>query len=473
MTLRDRIVKGTGFLVLRNGLGLAVTIPGILIVTRLIGPGAYGQFAAALTVYNYLFNIAHLGIAVYLVRREGDLPAEEVDQAFSILLVSGFGFAFLAWLSTPLLAQVVTVQGFDTILRAFLFVMPLQVLYFVPLSLMERSLSYSTIARIELAGTVLNYGLAVALAAVGVKAWAPAIGWLANQVLVTLVVWRWVGRFPRLRFDRVLSRKILRYGISYSATVWLWQLRDLVNPIVVGRVLGAEGVGVVALAARIVEALAFVRNAVWRASLAGLPKLRDNMTALARAIRDGMVLQVLGGGVILVGGVMATELLLPPLFGNRWEATLIVLPFVALGALSVAAFTLPNSALLVVEKMKEVIAFQLAQIVLFGLTAALAVPRFGLLGYGMAEVAAIPSYLILLFFMRREIGVSARPLAALAYGSMAIALFANRIHPAVVAVVLLPFLLRRTRAMIADVVVPMFAPRRTGEERAAGNGDGV
>ncbi|MBC7671326.1 MAG: polysaccharide biosynthesis protein, partial [Polaromonas sp.] len=47
MTLRAQVVRGSAFLVIRQGVGVVIGVAGILLLTRLIGPAAYGTFAAA------------------------------------------------------------------------------------------------------------------------------------------------------------------------------------------------------------------------------------------------------------------------------------------------------------------------------------------------------------------------------------------------------------------------------------------
>jgi PST family polysaccharide transporter len=63
---------------------------------------------------------------------------------------------------------------------------------------------------------------------------------------------------PRLCWKPSLIREMLAYGLSLSFAGWLWQLRSLVNPVIVGRFAGAEAVGFVALAIRLVEMLALL-----------------------------------------------------------------------------------------------------------------------------------------------------------------------------------------------------------------------
>jgi hypothetical protein len=72
---------------------------------------------------------------------------------------------------------------------------------------------------------------------------------------------------------------MLAFGVGYTASQRTWQLRALVNPLIVGRFVGAEGVAFVGLAIRIAEGLGFLRTAASRLAVASLARLRRVFTA--------------------------------------------------------------------------------------------------------------------------------------------------------------------------------------------------
>src|SRR3989475_10700654 len=62
---------------------------------------------------------------------------------------------------------------------------------------------------------------------------------------------------------------MLSFGIGFTSSMRVWQLRTLVNPLLVGRFASADGVAFVALAVRIAEALGTLRLAAGRMGVAG------------------------------------------------------------------------------------------------------------------------------------------------------------------------------------------------------------
>ncbi len=200
---------------------------------------------------------------------------------------------------------------------------------------------------------------------------------------------------PRLHWESARVRAMVGYGLGFSASIWVWQLRVLVNPLVVGRYAGADAVGYIALAIRMVEQLSFLRYVTWRLSIPALAQVQGNLARMVKAISEGASLQTMASGFPLVAFGLVAPWIIPATFGSRWLPVLEVYPFIALGILANAAFNMHSSALYVLQKNWQVTLFHLAHIALFAGAAVLFVPYIGVRGYGWAEVVALPSYIFI------------------------------------------------------------------------------
>lgn len=424
MSLRTQVLRGGTFLVLRQGLGVIIGLGGVLLLTRAIGPEKYGLYAAILNVFVYFQSICQLGIEIYVVRREGEEDSQVYHQAFTLLLLLGLGGIVVSLLGLPLLQAWVRLEGFSSAARVVFLGLPLVLLSQVPLARLERKLDYKKVALIELSSQLVYYLVALPLAFHNAGVWAPVAGWWTQQIQ-TLGLLYWSAKYrPRFYWNWDLVKQMLGYSVGYSASSWVWQLRNLVNPLIVGRYAGAEAVGFVALAIRIVEVLSFVKNATWRLSIAALARLQGDPIRLAKAITEGMNLQILALGPLLVGVSWVSPAIIPLLFGSHWMPVIQVYPFIALSYFSNAMFNLHSSVLYVLKRNWEVTAFHLVHIALFAGTALLLLPRLqGLEGYGWAEVAALGSYAVIHFFVVQNIPSPHYRLPMLWWAALAAALF--------------------------------------------------
>jgi O-antigen/teichoic acid export membrane protein len=395
MSLRERVLQGGFYLMLRQGLSIGIGLVGMVILARLIGPANYGLFNGSLMILLLLAEVACLGVPVYLVRRE-EPPTEEVyHQAFSILLLSASVFVSLSLLASPVLARWVEDPRSVVALQGMALILPLTVLSRPAMARLERALDYRKVAGIELMGQLAYYALALPLAWRGFGVWAPIAGYALSQVWRLGATCGMAHYRPRWHWSRKLLREMVGYSLSYSASTWVWRLRTLVNPLVVGHYLGPEGVGYVALAIRLVEVLSFVKKATAQLSIAAFAKIQRDLPRLRRALQEAMGLQLLGLGPLFAGFALLAPWLIPLVYGEQWTPAVIIFPFIALSYLLNAVFSMHSSVLYVLRRNRAVVSFSSVHVALFGGAALLLVDRFGLLGYGLAEVVALGSYAII------------------------------------------------------------------------------
>ncbi len=402
MSLRTAALQGGAFVAARQAISLAVGLGGTVILTGLLGPSGYGRFAAALAFYTYAFTVAPLGVNAWLVRRAAAASAaaqetepEVAASARALLLLASLAIGAVAALLIPFAATWLREPTLAPLAFAMLAGLPLQLLNLVPLAALERALNYRAVAGAELQGLVLYYGTAVVLALQGWGPEAIVLGWWLQILWIAWRVHRAAGLPLAFAWNPALMREALDYGLRYASSLWTYQLRDLVNPLIVGRWAGVEGVAVVALAVRLVEAASFVKVAVWRLSLPALARLQHDSARIAIAVRDGMRLQLMLVGPALLALAVVGVPVAMWLFGPEWSGLAAVMALIAAGTLANATFNLHSSALYALGKPAEVWVFHVVFVALFVGGALLFVPRFGVSGYGFAELLAFPSYVVI------------------------------------------------------------------------------
>lgn len=422
-SLRSQVLRGGAYLGFRQLVGLLINVVGVLLLTRALGPAAYGRYAAALGLFGALQLGAQLGIGVFLVRSERPIERDGLDVAASLLALSGVVALVVGALLAFWFDQWTRIEGVSSTALALLIALPLINVAQVATAQLDRALDYKRVAWIELASQAMFFSVSVPLALAGLGSWAAVAGWWCQQIGL-LVGTSWAARYvPRPAWQPVLAREMLSYGFSYSLSIWIYQLRRLANPLVVGRYLGVEAVGIVSLATQIVTQLGFAGVIAWRVSTASLARVQSSADRLVRAITDGMWLQALVVGPVLVLFAWVGPALLPLLLGRSWEPLATVYPFLALSFMANAMFALHSSALYVVRRNLDVGIVHFVQLVLLFGVAAAVVPRAGLVGYGVAEAATIVSYPLMHLFVRRRMGKPSYGRALAVTLSFSVALF--------------------------------------------------
>lgn len=401
--LRGRTMRGALWLLLREGGGICVRLVGVLLLTRLLGPGDFGVYAGALAVMTVVASVAQLSVEVFLVRRVEAGTPREIGTAYSLLLM-GASTCILLVLAATFVAEPLGLSSeVIGILRLMLVGLLLNVLWAPAQAALEREFRYRALGMLELAGDVVLYAVAVPLAVAGLGPYAAAWGYVAWQALLLVGSCVLARCWPRLAWDRPTAQSMLRFGFAYSSVSVLPKLADLVNPLVVGAVAGSAGVGIVALAFRLVQTVGFFGRMAFRIALVVLARIGDDVPRLSRAFREGMALQVLGVGVPLVALCVSSRWLVPVAFGDQWTATVEVLPYLAAGAVLGETFGLHLHIITVRGRMRSLAQSYVLTFVLRLGGAVLLVPLLGLKGYGIAVILGLVGVLPLHYAVRAVI----------------------------------------------------------------------
>jgi O-antigen/teichoic acid export membrane protein len=457
--LRGRILDGGAMLMGRQLLSMGLSLIGLLVITRIIGPADYGPYVAALGICQYAQNLGQAGIGVYLVRASGEITEQTYDVATTLLLISAVGLMAILEASLGLISQWIPMPGLPPLLAVLLVSVVFQTIAVGASARLERALDFRRVAMIEMTGQLLYYACALPLVFTGFGVWSLVTGWCLQQMFLC-VAFHVAARYrPRLAWDNPTVRAMLSYTLGYAASDWLWQLRGLVNPLIVGHFLPAEAVGQVGLAIRMLELLSFTKAVAYRLSVAVLAKVQHDPLKLVAAASDGMRLQTLALGPVLIGFSWFGGILLSLVFGKRWDPVMLVYPYLALSYLTNAQFNIHASILYVLQRNWAVSWFHIVHVALFTGAAWICVDRFGLVGYGYAEMVALLSYPVIHRSVRIAVGSPEYGISALWWAAIAVGLFWRQlglwdIAPPVVAFLCPPSLRQ------LQVYARMFALRR-------------
>lgn len=422
-------LRGGVFLAARYGLGVLVSLANMLVMTWWIGPHAYGLFVTAVGIVAFLATLARCGVDTYLVRSDVPPGDQDYGTAATLILAASVVLTMAGAAVTPLLIRWYGNREFVLPYLALLLTIPVTGLTGIPMARLERALDFRRVAAIELASQFAGLVAAALLAWSRVGVWAPVLGQVTWQVVTFFAVLSAAPGLKRLRFERAAAREMLSYGMSLTASLRTWQLRTLVNPLLVGRFAGAEGVAFVALAIRIAEALGTFRLAAGRMAIAGFARLQGRREEFRKALEQALYLQVVTLGPLLCTFALCGPFMVRHLMGERWMPSLALYPFVAAGVLVNSVYNLQASALFVIGKPRLVTEAYTAHVILLALTTLLLLPHLGIVGYGWAELAACVSYAAIHAGLARSVLISYRRLLPW-MGTFAACLFVGSISRA-------------------------------------------
>lgn len=241
----QRAIRSVVALISRTFFLNLVNFIGVLFLTIFLTRQEFGVFIIASSVVEILAYFSDIGLAGALIQKRVKLKKKEIEATFTIqevLVLLGIGLVWL--LSKP----IQRFYGFDQtglwLIYALLIAFFLTSLKTIPSVLMERRLKFEKVIIPQIAETLVFNLLIVILAwkGWGIKSYIVAV--LARSIVGVIAIYILVPWRPRIRFSLQAVKSLLKFGIPYQVNSVLAVFKDKVSLLILGKILGLEGIGI-------------------------------------------------------------------------------------------------------------------------------------------------------------------------------------------------------------------------------------
>lgn len=402
MSIRQQVLRGGAYLLLRRGISVVLGLLGLLWINRIVGPGAQGLFSAAYGVYSYLLALGLMGTNVYLIRDQSEENRTLFHLAFWWLLFYGTALTLVSIGGLWLLGRYwIRTEQFTMISFLTCLNIPLALVTYIPATLLEKELDYRRITFVEVSSQLSYYITAIPLALKGYGAWALVVGFWTSQFIQFVFFFAATRYRPQWYWSYEQLKPMLSYSFTQALSGWIYSVRNLIPAVLLLPLAGKEAVGYLTLATRFLTMLGFAQEAAGRLSIPAFARVQDNLQQLARAVSEAMQLQTLALGIFLAAFTAIAPFVLPHLLGSKWDFHVISIVFILLSIrmLFSALFAIQGNALYVRKQNMLMLYANTAYIILFltlGCTGVWLLPmKYKLYGYAVADfIAHLPTYWI-------------------------------------------------------------------------------
>ena len=393
-SLKQKVVKGGLYLTLRQLVTVGLSILSVLVIARILGPRNYGVLVNALGIFYFVTWTGKLGLHVYLIQQK-HLPEDAPEQVLAFFNVLSLVFAIALWLLAPAIALWTGEPAVGDLVRWLPLPIATELAASVSIAMLERNLAFAQVGLIEIGAQVANYAVALPLVILGWGYWGPILGLCVRGLVLILLAQSSYRVGLTWKVDRQFLAPALHYGFTFSLSNWVISLRALTIPVIVTPLAGMEVAGLVSIAIRLAEQLSTLRMVVRRMSISVMAKLTDDAQAVRRTVSRGMAYQALLIGTVCSAFACIDSWVVPRFFGDDWLQSTYIFPLIALSAMARAMFDLHSGALYARHRNSEVTKAYMVYIALLWAGCWLLLPKFGLWGYGMAELLTVFSNVLL------------------------------------------------------------------------------
>lgn len=383
--------RGFGGVVARltglNGLLVVVSLITGPVLARVLGPGGRGELSAILAVFVLAPLVLDFGLGDFLSRERarGTRSAAVIGTAMPLAL----GFSLLG---VALALPIAELVGHDRAVvelyvRISLLASPLLVFGWMLIAVARGGERWSILYRWRLINAVGSVVLIVGLALLDLLTVQSAVLATMGTSLVALFT-----SLPVLRgLGWQLDRRLVRPALAFGARSWLTMLSTVANyrldQLVLAAVVPSEDLGHYAVA---VSLTATVLGFVGAVNTALLPRVaQEGVGAVPRIARVSVL--ILGGSL---GGIAGSAPFLVPLvFGEAYQPTVVLVAILAPGALFLGLSWVLGAALQGHGRPQDMVRPQLLGLAITIGGLALMLGPFGVLGAALVSVMAYAAVL--------------------------------------------------------------------------------
>lgn len=327
--LAKAAIRGTIWVYAANYSGKALVFLSTVILARLLTKADYGLAGYALLVISFLDVLVDLGVAAALVYYPDDERTR--STAFWLNLATATLLFGLTWGFAPLAGDFFNDPRAVPLTRAIALTFPISALGNIHAALMTKNLTFKLKFIPDVSKAFGKGVISIALAWWGFGAWALVLGQVGGTAIAVIAFWVVMPWRPKLDFNREMIQPLLKFGSNIVAVDALGTLLNNVDYLFVGRVLGAEALGVYTLAFRIPELLVKnFCNLVGNVLFPAYSKIRDDPEKLKQGFLISMRSITMVTTPVALGLAVISRPMVLTLFTEKWIEAVPVMTAIAL-----------------------------------------------------------------------------------------------------------------------------------------------
>ncbi len=313
-TIRERALSGAALIAGRSVLLLVMAVAANAVLARELSPRQFGLVAFGMAIMTFAAALSDGGLGSALIRKSVAIDQPTLGAVFGLELTVTLGlFSLIAFITLPffgMIGQLTTVMALSLPIGAL--VTPAQIV-------LERSLAYRTLARLEVLQSVAYYGFAIASVSLGMGVWglaAASVVRTASSVLLIVFVRRDLLVRPLFSLARV--RPLMRFGLHFQANGFVTVLRDQGLNVGIAVIGGTTTLGIWSLVTRLLSLPFLLFQTLWRVSFPAMSQLIGAGSDARSLVERGAGDEVSPSGFILATFAASGPGLVPAVFGERW-----------------------------------------------------------------------------------------------------------------------------------------------------------
>lgn len=380
MRLKHATVKAMKWSLGASILQRAISFTCTVILARILSPTVFGLFALAFVVIDTFGLFKSMGFDSALIQRK-DKIKEAADTAFMIIPLLGVCLYVILFFSSPLIGRFFDNSEIANVLKILGVVFVFSCFNKIPLTLLQKEMSFKKIAISDLLSSFFYSLSAVIFASLGYGIWSLVFAYILKTFLYTIMIWKYSSWRPGFKYDRQIAKEMFDFGKYYFLDTIAWFLRRNGDNALVGKLLGASALGIYAFSFNI----AFLGVDYFGSKIANIAypaysKIQHDIEHMSRAFLKVTKFSSLFALPFSCGIFLLSDNFINTLLGAKWVMAIPVLKVLIWSGMFGTLTSSVSGIFLALCKTKLSFKITMIQLILFFGLVYPSVKYFGILG---------------------------------------------------------------------------------------------
>lgn len=318
------------------GGGMWITIVRLgasVFLARALTPADYGVFGMALLIREFIQQFGNFGMGTGVIAKK-NASEDDLCTCFWFMALVRFVLFLLTFSCAPLGAWFFQDARVTDVVRVLSFGFLFTVLGSVSGTLLTKELKFKSLNIINGICAVIESGLAIFLVYnMDLGYWALVISMMVNILLSQASIFIVAKWWPKFKFSRVSFKYLFRFGINGLGFNFTNYLKQNLDYLLVGRLLGTASLGLYEFAYRVPHMVQDrISRPVGAVVFPVMSKVQDDNEKLAEGYLQTVRYVSLVSFPLLFGLAALSDLVVPALWGEQWLSIVTPLRFLCLCA---------------------------------------------------------------------------------------------------------------------------------------------
>ncbi|HWA52050.1 MAG TPA: oligosaccharide flippase family protein [Patescibacteria group bacterium] len=408
-TVKDRMVKGVVTLTSQYFVLYLITFLTTGALTIFLSPAEFGIFGILSTVKLIMSYFSDIGLAASLIQKKENLTTKDLQTAFTVQQGLVILLLIILFLITPVIKNTYHL-GQDGIYLMYALGISLffSSLKTIPSVLLERHLKFERLAFVNIIENLIYNLILVFLAWKGLGITSYTVSFLASGIVGVILIYFMQPWKIGISFSLPTLKHLLKFGIPYQANTFIALLKDQAPILLLGKIVGLEGVGYLTWAQGWAQApLRIVMDNVQRVSFPAFARMQDDKSELSKTLtRTIFFITFLVMPAVLGMIILAPQLIHVVPKWVKWTPAIIPLIFFGFNSIVASFTTQITNVFNAIGKIKITSYLMIMWTVLTLIFVPLLATKFGIDGAAFAYCIVEVSSIIAIYLAKKYVNFS-------------------------------------------------------------------